>query len=49
MFFLFLFIIGREAKKVKEKVKKLATKVESEEFSDDLELVRTVIFKLIKN
>ena len=28
---------------MKEKVKKLATKVESEEFADDLELVRNVI------
>lgn len=34
-----IFIPAREAKKVKEKVKKLATKVEEEHFDGDLEMV----------
>ena len=32
-------IIGREAKKVKEKIKKMASAVENEEFDGDLEMV----------
>ena len=35
-----MFVTGKEAKKVKEKIKALATKVESEEFDDEMVLVR---------
>ena len=42
-----VMIAAREAKKVKEKVKKLSTKVEEEHFDDDLEMVNSVVNWLI--
>ncbi len=39
-----LFLVsGKDAKKVKEKIKTLATKVESEEFDEELILVRALV------
>ena len=34
-----MLIAARDAKKVKDKIKKLASKVESEDFDDEMELV----------
>lgn len=34
-----LFVLAKDGKKLREKIKKLAKKIEEEDFSDDLEMV----------